>query len=315
MSSESTKTTTRRQFLGQTAGTVAGASLAGAATRCTRGAANGPGRRAASLGANDRIRLGFIGCGMQFQDLLRRGFLPRRERQGDVEFVEVCDVWQPRVDNAKAKTGAERGGRDYRVLLDCARHRRRRDRRARSPALHDRARGAARRQGRVPREADDLHHRRGRETARRGAADRAHAAGGRFRPELAAAPEAARVRAGRQDGQGGVGVHQLQPQHDRGHVGLPDPRHRQRGLARRTGHAREPRLAGVAGRRPQTPVQQGALLPVAQVLGLLGRQRYRPAVPPPRRPQRHRRLRLPDARRQRWRHLRARRIARSPTRT
>ena len=69
------------------------------------------------LGANDRIRLGFIGCGMQFQDLLRRGFLPRRERQGDIEFVEVCDVWQPRVDNAKAKTAAERTGRDYHALL------------------------------------------------------------------------------------------------------------------------------------------------------------------------------------------------------
>ncbi len=54
---------------------------------------------------------------MQFQDLLRRGFLPRRERQGDIEFVEVCDVWQPRVENAKAKTGAERGGRDYQALL------------------------------------------------------------------------------------------------------------------------------------------------------------------------------------------------------
>ena len=116
MPSVPTKSTTRRQFLGQTAATVAGASLASAATR-TR--ATQPVARPASrvLGANDCIRLGFIGCGMQFQDLLRRGFLPRRERQGDIEFVEVCDVWQPRVENAKAKTGAERGGRDYRALL------------------------------------------------------------------------------------------------------------------------------------------------------------------------------------------------------
>lgn len=106
---------TRRQFLGQTAATVAGASLAGVA----RPVAAAQSAKAASrvLGANDRIRLGFIGCGMQFQDLLRRGFLPRRERQGDIEFVEVCDVWQPRVDNAKTRTGAERGGRDYQEVL------------------------------------------------------------------------------------------------------------------------------------------------------------------------------------------------------
>ena len=78
-------TPTRRQFLGQTAATVAGASLAGVA----RPADAAQTAKAASrvLGANDRIRLGFIGCGMQFQDLLRRGFLPRRERQSDVEFV------------------------------------------------------------------------------------------------------------------------------------------------------------------------------------------------------------------------------------
>ena len=110
------KPSTRRQFLGQTAGSVAGASLAGVARPAL---AAQPIARPTSrvLGANDRIRLGFIGCGMQFQDLLRRGFLPRRERQGDIEFVEVCDIWQPRVDNAKVKTGAERSGRDYRALL------------------------------------------------------------------------------------------------------------------------------------------------------------------------------------------------------
>ena len=110
------KPSTRRQFLGQTAGSVAGASLAGVARPALAAQPiSRPGSRV--LGANDRIRLGFIGCGMQFQDLLRRGFLPRRERQGDIEFVEVCDIWQPRVDNARAKTGAERSGRDYRALL------------------------------------------------------------------------------------------------------------------------------------------------------------------------------------------------------
>ena len=110
------KPSTRRQFLHTAAGSVAGASLIGSSRAAD---AAQPTAKAASrvLGANDRIRLGFIGCGMQFQDLLRRGFFPRRDRVGDIDFVEVCDVWQPRVDNAKAKTGAERAGRDYRALL------------------------------------------------------------------------------------------------------------------------------------------------------------------------------------------------------
>ena len=107
------KPSTRRQFLGQTAGTVAGVTLAGAALPTD--AAQTARSASRVLGAHDRIRLGFIGCGMQFQDLLRRGFFPRRDRQGDIDFVEVCDVWQPRVDNAKTKTGAERAGRDYRA--------------------------------------------------------------------------------------------------------------------------------------------------------------------------------------------------------
>lgn len=68
-------------------------------------------------GANDRIRLGFIGCGMQFHVLLSRGFEPRRTSAGDVEFVAVSDVWQPRLDYAQKQTGAEHAYRDYRELL------------------------------------------------------------------------------------------------------------------------------------------------------------------------------------------------------
>ncbi len=117
MSRSLRQTSTRRQFLGQTAGTVAAASLASVATPGPVEATQSAKSASRVLGANDRIRLGFIGCGMQFQDLLRRGFLPRRDRQGDIDFVEVCDVWQPRVDNAKEKTGAERAGRDYEALL------------------------------------------------------------------------------------------------------------------------------------------------------------------------------------------------------
>ncbi|MBA2355952.1 MAG: Gfo/Idh/MocA family oxidoreductase, partial [Acidobacteria bacterium] len=107
--------TTRRQFLGRTAGTVAGVSLLGAADR--RVEAQPLRKTGRILGANDRIRLGFIGNGMQFHVLLDRGFLPRRDRQGDIEFVEVCDVWRPRLAHAKEKTGAERMTSDYHELL------------------------------------------------------------------------------------------------------------------------------------------------------------------------------------------------------
>lgn len=81
--------------------------------RCADGIA-APGR---ILGANDRIRLGFIGCGMQFNALLARGFEPRRKALGDFDYVAVSDVWQPRLDYARQQTGAEATHRDYRDVL------------------------------------------------------------------------------------------------------------------------------------------------------------------------------------------------------
>ena len=62
----------RRQFLRQTAAATA---APGAATAST--ARKSPPVRAAKgrvPGANDRINVGFIGCGMQFLGLLQRGF-------------------------------------------------------------------------------------------------------------------------------------------------------------------------------------------------------------------------------------------------
>lgn len=89
-----------------------------------RPAAARPPQSAASagrvLGANDRIRLGFIGCGMQFHALLGRGFEPRRTRVGDFDYAAVCDVWQPRLDHAQAKTSAASATRDYRQMLQRA---------------------------------------------------------------------------------------------------------------------------------------------------------------------------------------------------
>ena len=97
------------------------ASVATASVLAARPAAGQAQTRAASasrvLGANDRIRLGYIGCGMQFHVLLSRGFEPRRKGLDDFDYVAVCDVWQPRLDYAKKQTGAEATYRDYRELL------------------------------------------------------------------------------------------------------------------------------------------------------------------------------------------------------
>ena len=108
--------TTRRQFLGQTAAAVVSASVLTNLEKASAGQrvpARASGR---VLGANDRINLAFIGNGMQFQSLIRR-FQARKEKQGDVEFLALCDVWEPRLKYAQEKTKAEKIYRDYREIL------------------------------------------------------------------------------------------------------------------------------------------------------------------------------------------------------
>jgi len=67
-------------------------------------------------GANDRINIAFIGNGMQFQTLLDM-FQKRRQEKNDVEFVAVCDVWEPRLKYAQQRSGAAKTYRDYREVL------------------------------------------------------------------------------------------------------------------------------------------------------------------------------------------------------
>jgi predicted dehydrogenase len=91
----------RRDFLKRTAA-VAGAGLMAA------------GRphwvRAAS--ANERIRVGAIGCGGMGSHHL--GVLMGLKKEGLAEVVAVCDVFQKRLDAAAAKTG----GKPYKVWSD-----------------------------------------------------------------------------------------------------------------------------------------------------------------------------------------------------
>ncbi len=70
--------------------------------------------RARVLGANDRVRLGFIGVGNRGDQVLD-GFLKYR----DAEVVAICDLHQPYLDFASKKIGTNpRQFKSYKALLD-----------------------------------------------------------------------------------------------------------------------------------------------------------------------------------------------------
>jgi predicted dehydrogenase len=103
---------TRRDFLTRKVAVSAAALSAASAGAQSRHAT--PAGRV--LGANDRINIAFIGNGMQFQTLLQV-FQNRKQRKNDVEFMAVCDVWEPRLAYAQKQSGAEKTYRDYREVL------------------------------------------------------------------------------------------------------------------------------------------------------------------------------------------------------
>lgn len=91
------RTTTRRQF--------GAAALAGVTTAVSR---------ARILGANERVRLGFIGLGNRGDQVLS-AFL----EHSDCEVAGLCDIWGPYLDFAASKAGASvQQTNDYRALLD-----------------------------------------------------------------------------------------------------------------------------------------------------------------------------------------------------
>jgi len=66
------------------------------------------------LGANDRIRLGFIGLGNRGDQVLD-GFLEHR----DAEVAAICDLYQPYLDFAARKIGTDpRQFKEYKKLLE-----------------------------------------------------------------------------------------------------------------------------------------------------------------------------------------------------
>ena len=68
------------------------------------------------LGANNRLRVGIIGCGGLAQGAHIPALLKMKETD-NVEVVAVCDVYQKRLDQGATATGAK-PIKDYRALLD-----------------------------------------------------------------------------------------------------------------------------------------------------------------------------------------------------
>ena len=109
---------TRRDFIKQvTAGAVAAAgatkSLGASTQNVTRA-------RARIIGANDRINVGFVGCGGRMNAHIRR-VMERSKERGDVQAVAVNDIWDKRKERARQATGVDERSvyHDYREL--CAR--------------------------------------------------------------------------------------------------------------------------------------------------------------------------------------------------
>jgi predicted dehydrogenase len=109
----------RREFIKQVG---AGAAAVGATLTTSAAAAPRPRTVAAGrvLGANDRINVGFVGCGGRMRAHIRR-IVERSKAGADVMPVAVNDIWDKRKQAAREATGVDPASvyHDYREL--CAR--------------------------------------------------------------------------------------------------------------------------------------------------------------------------------------------------
>lgn len=113
--------TTRRDFIKQVgagAAVVAGTVAAGDRLEAARQTRTAP--RGRVIGANDRINVGFVGCGGRMNAHIRR-VMERHQERGDVQAVAVNDIWDKRKERARQATGVDGKSvhHDYREV--CAR--------------------------------------------------------------------------------------------------------------------------------------------------------------------------------------------------
>jgi predicted dehydrogenase len=111
--------TTRRDFIRQVGvgaaaatGVIAADASLGAATRQAPSMA-----KARVIGANDRINVGFVGCGGRMNAHIRR-VMERNKERGDVQAVAVNDIWDKRKQRAREATGVDERSvyHDYREV-------------------------------------------------------------------------------------------------------------------------------------------------------------------------------------------------------
>ncbi len=110
--------TTRREFIRQVGAVAAAGTVAAAGERTAAQTAMAAKGRA--IGANDRINVGFIGCGGRMNTHIRR-VMERNKERGDVQAVAVNDIWDKRKQRAREATGVDERSvyHDYREI--CAR--------------------------------------------------------------------------------------------------------------------------------------------------------------------------------------------------
>src|SRR5919106_1296352 len=110
--------TSRRDFIKQV---TAGAVAAAGATKPLNASTQNVSRASARIiGANDRINVGFVGCGGRMNAHIRR-VMERNKERGDVQALAVNDIWDKRKQRARDATGVDERSvyHDYREL--CAR--------------------------------------------------------------------------------------------------------------------------------------------------------------------------------------------------
>jgi predicted dehydrogenase len=101
---------TRREFLKQASVATAGVLVTGLAKSSAYALA--PSR---VIGANDRIHIGHIGCGGQGGTHIR--LLKDQATDQNIQSIAVCDIYERRLNEAKATTGGQTY-HDYRKLLE-----------------------------------------------------------------------------------------------------------------------------------------------------------------------------------------------------
>jgi predicted dehydrogenase len=110
--------TTRREFIRQVGAVAAAGTVASAGERpAAQTTTVAKGR---VIGANDRINVGFVGCGGRMNAHIRR-VMERNKERGDVHAVAVNDIWDKRKQRAREATGVDERSvyHDYREV--CAR--------------------------------------------------------------------------------------------------------------------------------------------------------------------------------------------------